>query len=258
MNWYAEEYHEIQLKHQFVYGQQLIFRLLEFIDLSSKTILDIGCGEGSLTNILSNHAGKNGKVIGIDKDESMIACANRQYGHIDFIKADVLEWLSNFNEKTDIIFSNAMLHWLGTYDALELFFGLCAKAMSDKSYVACRFSLKENAWEAKRFLQSHLQRYLGDSSIVVGKPEYEHDRVVDMIETTFDIVYQKLFHEQPFCDDKSMNFDWMVKSQPITQYFEKKGDFERFVAYLRERWMETPVEVSSSQCEFIFKLKKFI
>jgi len=85
MNWNADQYHEIQSKYQFPYGQKLISRLLEFIELSSKTILDVGCGEGLLTCVLNTYAGKTGKVIGIDRDKDMIAYAICQHSDMNFI-----------------------------------------------------------------------------------------------------------------------------------------------------------------------------
>jgi len=60
-----------QLKYQFAYGNNLIKHLLELVDFSPKTILDFGCGESTLTNVLATCAG-GGSVIGIDEDTGMV------------------------------------------------------------------------------------------------------------------------------------------------------------------------------------------
>ena len=256
MGWNVERYGEIQQKHQFLYGNDLVKRLSEFMDISSKTILDIGCGEGTLTDTLATYAGKNGTIIGIDKDTGMIHRAASKYTHILFINDDVIEWLKKFYGKVDVIFSNAMLHWLKSYEALTSFFELCKPILSESGYGACHFSLQDNALTAKQFLQEHLRKYFQDDSITLSSSEYDYENVKKIIESKFVVVYQDLIYKSPFTDDMALNFDWMIKSQPIAHYFKSKDDLSKFIKYFRQKRKETPVKVVSSQCEFIFKNKK--
>ena len=67
-------------KHDFVaeYGKGL----LEYIPQNEKqSILDLGCGTGTLTVQLNNLAKM---VIGVDQSESMIKKAQEQYSNIEF------------------------------------------------------------------------------------------------------------------------------------------------------------------------------
>ena len=92
--------------HQRQWGSQLI----ESLDLcGTENVLDLGCGDGSLTSILAENL-PNGHVLGVDASEGMISAASElRSENIDFQLADIdtLQIL----EKYDVIFSNAALHW---------------------------------------------------------------------------------------------------------------------------------------------------
>ena len=99
-------------KHDFVaeYGKGL----LEFVPRDKGlSVLDLGCGTGTLTAKLAESAGK---VIGVDSSESMIARAEAQYPDIDFMVSDALSL--PFDNQFDVVFSNAVFHWIKNHDAL--------------------------------------------------------------------------------------------------------------------------------------------
>jgi len=99
-------------KHDFVaeYGKEL----LEFIPQNSgQTILDLGCGTGVLTAQL---ASKCRKLIGVDSSQDMIEKARKQYREIDFRVADALAL--PFDKEIDVVFSNAVFHWINDHDRL--------------------------------------------------------------------------------------------------------------------------------------------
>jgi SAM-dependent methyltransferase len=68
-------------------------------------ILDIGCGEGTLTKKI---VGRGAAVLGIDNSPEMIAAA-RSNG-IDAVLLDVADM--TFSAEFDAAFSNATLHWV--------------------------------------------------------------------------------------------------------------------------------------------------
>jgi predicted TPR repeat methyltransferase len=73
-------------KHDFVseYGQGL----LEFVPRNkNQSILDLGCGTGTLTSRLSDLADS---VIGVDCSASMLAKAREKYPNIQFMVCDAL------------------------------------------------------------------------------------------------------------------------------------------------------------------------
>ena len=99
-------------KHDFVaeYGKGL----LEFVPVNNnQSILDLGCGTGTLTAQLKE---LSKEVIGVDGSQSMIKRAQEQYPDIEFMVCDALEL--PFNRQFDVVFSNAVFHWISDHNAL--------------------------------------------------------------------------------------------------------------------------------------------
>lgn len=75
-------------------------------------VLDVGCGTGEITSIIAKTV-YPGKVIGIDKDSSMLAKASMHLNHyinLDFVLENVLDF--QFKQKFDLITSFFCLQWL--------------------------------------------------------------------------------------------------------------------------------------------------
>lgn len=93
--------------HQKEWGE----RIIEELALQgTERILDLGCGDGTLTAQLSGLV-PNGEVVGIDASQGMIEAARpKQGGNLRFILMDIdnLE----FDREFEIVFSNATLHWV--------------------------------------------------------------------------------------------------------------------------------------------------
>lgn len=99
-------------KHDFVaeYGKGP----LEFVPVNNnQSILDLGCGTGTLTAQLKE---LSKEVIGVDGSQSMIKRAQEQYPDIEFMVCDALEL--PFNRQFDVVFSNAVFHWISDHNAL--------------------------------------------------------------------------------------------------------------------------------------------
>ena len=253
--WNAEKYNQIQSKYQLLYGKELVNSLNSISPLAGGNIADLGCGEGTLTNFIYSIVGNEGKVVGIDIDEGMITRASKEYDRITFINSDVLDWLRKAEEKYDFIVSNAMLHWLKTYDKLNDYFKYSYDIMKDGGYGCCRFSLCDNALKSKEYLQKHLRKYLNNDSIVLGKPEFVYKKSAEIIDRYFDIVHMQELVFKPFKESDILNFEWLVNSQPLAQYFNN-SKYEEFVKYLYNEWKKEMIEVDGHQCIFIFKKKE--
>lgn len=68
-------------------------------------ILDLGCGDGALTEEL---AASGAIVTGVDASASMIAAARKRNLNVELYSADALPYTDRF----DAVFSNAALHWI--------------------------------------------------------------------------------------------------------------------------------------------------
>jgi trans-aconitate methyltransferase len=72
---------------------------------SGEEILDLGCGDGALTEQL---AATGAIVIGVDSSPTMLAAARERNLHVEHHDATALPYRNQF----DAVFSNAALHWI--------------------------------------------------------------------------------------------------------------------------------------------------
>lgn len=132
MKWNSQLYDS---RHGFVaeYGRDL----LHYIPSNpEQRILDIGCGTGTLTVKL---AGLGSYVLGIDSSETMIAQARAQYPEIDFQVGNALNL--PFENQWDVVFSNAVFHWIEDHDTL---LKNIRKALKSKGILICEFGAAGN------------------------------------------------------------------------------------------------------------------
>ena len=74
-------------------------------------ILDLGCGEGSLTEKI---VAAGASVVGIDASEEMVAAATARGLDARLVTAERLP----FEREFDAVFSNAVLHWVRDHDTM--------------------------------------------------------------------------------------------------------------------------------------------
>ena len=107
-----------------IYNQFKNIRYQPFFDLMNlissenlKKAIDVGCGTGGQTHILSEKF-KHAEFLGIDSSAEMLAEAVQfQNENLRFIKIPV-EDLIRTDEKYDLIFSNAALQWSDDHQVL--------------------------------------------------------------------------------------------------------------------------------------------
>lgn len=106
-NWNAEQY---QKDASFV--SQLGTHVLELLaPQSGEKILDLGCGDGTLTLQIQNY---NCDVLGIDSSASMIAKAREKGLKARVLSAENIDYHCQF----DAVFTNAVLHWVDDIDGV--------------------------------------------------------------------------------------------------------------------------------------------
>jgi trans-aconitate methyltransferase len=79
--------------------------------VAGERILDLGCGDGSLTERLVE---RGARVVGVDASPEMIAAARARGIDAHVMDATRL----TFDQAYDAVFSNAVLHWIHDQDAV--------------------------------------------------------------------------------------------------------------------------------------------
>lgn len=81
-------------------------------------VLDIGSGDGKVSTEIAA-AVPDGSVLGIDNSEDMIRYAAAQYSHVPNLRFATGDAKAiNLPEKFDVVFSNAVLHWVVDHRAV--------------------------------------------------------------------------------------------------------------------------------------------
>ena len=146
MDWNAEWYEN---KHGFVaeYGRELLSCVPENPDQS---ILDLGCGTGTLTHALLE---KSASVTGLDSSPEMIAKARRLYPGMDFrvLDARLMPWRNRF----DIVFSNAAFHWIPDHGTL---LNAVYRVLKPQGKLVCEFGARFNILRISEAFRTALER----------------------------------------------------------------------------------------------------
>lgn len=84
---------------------------------SAARITDLGCGAGNVTPFLRRRW-PEAEIAALDSSPEMLARAKAEHGKLNVAwrQADVRTWAAS--EPQDLIYSNAVLHWLDDHEAL--------------------------------------------------------------------------------------------------------------------------------------------
>lgn len=120
-------------------------------EMKFNTMIDLGCGSGELTQTLKDKFNIQ-TVHGIDNSESMLESAKSNFNDITFKIGDI----ANFNESTDLIFSNAAIQWVNNHSTLfpnllKLSNKLLAVQMPRNFNAPDHVLMRETAQENKKF-----------------------------------------------------------------------------------------------------------
>ena len=89
---------------------------LDLIDMlgveRGSAVLDLGCGTGNVTKVLSERVGSEGKVVAVDPDGERLKIAREKYSaqNIEYVQADDKTFPPG---QYDLVFCNAVIHWIG-------------------------------------------------------------------------------------------------------------------------------------------------
>ncbi|MDE6005210.1 MAG: methyltransferase domain-containing protein [Oscillospiraceae bacterium] len=174
-------------KHDFVaeYGKNL----LEFIPQDKKqVILDLGCGTGTLTVKLTDFGAR---IIGIDSSQNMIAKAKEQFKNIKNIEFQVCNALAlPFEQEFDVVFSNAVFHWIDNHDIL---LKNIYQALKPTGLLICEFGANGNIAIIENAFAEVCKDFGYDDKLKFNFPTVEN--------------FRKLLENHKFIIDKIYDFD---------------------------------------------------
>lgn len=114
--WNPEDYAE-NSSAQYKWGKEL----LDVLSLNgTERLLDIGCGDGKITELISKKL-KSGNVVGIDSSKDMIRFARQKYSGENFenLSFEIKDACNlGFNDEFDVVYSNAALHWIKDHNCV--------------------------------------------------------------------------------------------------------------------------------------------
>ena len=105
MRWEAARY-----VRDAAYVSDLALQVVELLaPRPGEHILDLGCGDGRLTEIIAQ---RGAEVVGVDSSAQMVAAARKHKLEIHRIKGEKIGYQQEF----DAVFSNAALHWMSLHE----------------------------------------------------------------------------------------------------------------------------------------------
>ncbi|EXI77419.1 MAG: Trans-aconitate 2-methyltransferase [Candidatus Accumulibacter appositus] len=111
MNWDPEQY----LKYGEARRRPALDLIARLGGVCPNNVVDLGCGAGDVTRLLAEHW-PQAKVVGVDNDAAMLRKASSTASQINWQSSDIVEWQPAV--APDLIFSNAVLHWLADHPQL--------------------------------------------------------------------------------------------------------------------------------------------
>lgn len=148
VDWDAATYHRVA-DNQEEWGREVLERLAL---RGGETVLDAGCGTGRVTALLLERL-PEGKVIGVDASESMVAEArgnlSQHADRVDLRAGDLLDL--DLDSECDAVFSNATFHWIGDHDRL---FARLARALRPGGALEAQCGGEDNVAEWKRAVEA--------------------------------------------------------------------------------------------------------
>jgi len=90
-----------------------------------QTVVDLGCGEGAVTRLLRQRW-PDADLTGVDGSAEMLEIAAREVAGVKWMQADIRAWKPP--APVDLMFSNAVLHWLDEHTSLFLHLAEAIKA----------------------------------------------------------------------------------------------------------------------------------
>lgn len=198
IQWDAENY-----TSNFSFVPQYGEAVIGLLDLGAgKTVLDLGCGSGALTEKLAQ---TGARVIGLDASPELLQVARKNHPQLEFVQGDARSFC--LKERVDAVFSNAVLHWIGREDQPALL--RCVfSALKSGGQFAFEFGGAGN----NRLIHSALEKCFAQKGLLYCMPFYfptigEYASLLE--ETGFRVTDMTLFDRMTRLNGDNGLEDWM-------------------------------------------------
>ncbi len=214
IQWDAHKYTEaFSFVHQ--YGTDV----LELLDFKrGMTVLDLGCGNGALTEKLSE---MGAVATGLDASDDLLQIARKNYPELEFIRADATDFA--LKQNVDAVFSNAVFHWIDR-DKQESLLKCIYLALKEKGQLVFEFGGAGN----NQLIHTALQRVFAEHGMEYEQPFYfpSIGQYAPMLEKAgFRVTYMNLFDRITRLNGENGLEDWIKLF--IKKPFEGISDKDR-------------------------------
>lgn len=122
------------------------FRRLAELLRPGMSVLDVGCGTGAITEGIARQTGPSGRVVGMDRDESLLAIARAEHAssrNLSFLAGDALTFA--FDAEFDIAASARTLQWVS--DPGRAIAGMARAVKPGGKVVVLDYCHTRNVWD---------------------------------------------------------------------------------------------------------------
>jgi trans-aconitate 2-methyltransferase len=168
--WEGEDYRNIAKLQHSIASRTLSRLLLE----GHERVLDVGCGDGTITMQLADRVSPPGRVVGIDPSTSMIAAARKLAANrpnAEFEVSDVLTM--RYRQEFDLVVSFNVLHWV--HD-LDMAFRRIVEALIGRGRAALQFVCAGDRASLEEVIETTCQNERWRRSFMSFRQPYEHRR----------------------------------------------------------------------------------
>jgi trans-aconitate 2-methyltransferase len=201
--------------------------LLARVPLDAPQLLvDLGCGPGNSTALLQARW-PSSQIIGVDSSEPMLSVARSELPRVRFVQADVRRFRPA--EPADLLFANAVLHWLPDHD------GLFPELLTRLTPGGCLAVQMPDNWQepSHRLMREVAQRYLPDlSAVKVHAPIKSSDAYYDLLAPRARLLDVWQTRYQQVMPDAAAIVEW-VKGSGLRPYLEAVASHQQ-AAFLRD------------------------
>ena len=244
-SWDPEQYNRFAREREVPFWE-----LADHLDgTRSPTVVDLGCGDGRLTQLLGRHLGAS-SILGIDASAAMLAGA-RDYAddRTSFEVGDLASWQDPHG--VDVVFANASLQWVGDHEAvLARWMG----SLAPGGQLAVQVPVNGDH-PSHQVLGEMAAEFLGEPFDHVARNVLAPEAYAQILAKRGTSVYVSLrvyLHELSSVDEL---VEWM-KGTALSRFRAQlsPADYERFEAAYRDRLRERVGDVSP----YLFTFKRIL